>query len=209
MVNSQEMEINLGLPVIVEGFNDGVPRRCYPFKLSNLTMANLYLSSFDQENIYENFGDDGRTQAMKLFFQEAFKPKDQSELVNLLNAIDGDNFAEIVGDIKKISGIVDIDKTLKKTYQVNGEKISWGRMVNIIPLYTSTPHSQIKDMTLVQLNETIDLIQRKINWDYKVNTLSLVKEPDKYINKQDGLFYEEPKKGEQKVTTMKEIMDMM
>ena len=79
-------------------------------------------------------------------------------------------------------------------------------MVNIIPLYTSTSHGEIRNMTLVQLNETLELIQKKINWDYKISTIGLTKEPNKHLDKKDSMFYEEPKVGNKKVTTMKEIM---
>ena len=206
MIHGQEMEISLGLPVIIENFKDGVPRKCYPITLSNLTMANLYLSSFDHEDIYKNFVNLPSTEAMSLFFQMAFRPQDGDELKALLRAISKDNFTEIVNDIKRISGIKDMDEQINKTYDVAGEKISWNRMVNIIPLYTSTSHTEIKDMTLIQLNETLELIQKHINWNYKIATLGMVKDPSKHLDKKDSMFYEEPKRGDQKVTTMKEIM---
>ena len=211
MINSQLMEISLGLPVIIENFGDGMPRPCYPFTLSNLTRANLYLSSFDHKDIYKNFSDETgvSSRAMMLFFKEAFRPEDDNELNELLQAINKDNFAEIVADIKYISGIKDIDEQTNKMYDVAGEKISWNRMVNIIPLYTSTSHSEIKDLTLNQLNETIELIQRDINLKYKLATIGLTKEPSKHIDKKDSMFYEEPKSDGKTVTTMKEILGMM
>ena len=213
MIAGQEMEIALGLPVIVENFKDGVPRVCYPFTLSNLTMANFYLSNFNHSDIYQNFMDEtgSKVTAMKLFFQEAFRPQNEDELMSLLKAIDNDNFAEIVGDIKRISGIKDVDEDdASKMFQgANGEKVSWETMVNIIPLYTSTPLGEVKNMTLPQFNRTLELIQKKNNWDYKLATIPLSKEPNKHIDKKDEMFYEEPKKGNQKVTTMKEIMGMM
>ena len=210
MINSQKMEISLGLPVVIEGFRDGIPRLCYPFTLSNITMANLYLSSFNHNDIYENFKDDSgtKTKAMQLFFKEAFQVQGD-DLTALVKAIDKDNFAEIVNDIKTISGIKDVDEQTSKTYQVAGDTISWNRMVSIIPLYTSISINEVRNMTLIQLNEVLELIQKKINWDYKISTISLVKEPNKHIETKDSMFYEEPKKGEQKVTTMKEIMSMM
>ena len=207
MIGQQSLELALGLPVVVEGFADKKARYCYPFTLENLTRANLYLSGFDHEDMYKNFKDKTATLAMLAFFKEAFRPTSSEETDELLHAINNDNFAEIVSDIKTISGIkdeqgdVDIPKTTSS--------LDWKTAVNSIPVYTSTPHSEVKDLTLPQFQMTLQLIGKKINFEYKSNTIGLVKEPDKYIKDSEHPLYAEPEVDSNKVMTMKEVMAMI
>ena len=206
MIHGQELEMALGLPVVVEGFADGKARYCYPFTLEKLTMVNMYLSSFDNRDLYENFKDENSTIAMVYFFKEAFKPETEDDIDELLHAITNENFAEIVCDVKRVSGIsdpngeVDINKTK--------ESIDWNTAVNTIPIYSSTPHDKIKDLTLTQFQTTLHLIGKKINFEYKTNTVSMVKEPSEYIQESDHPLYSEPKHEDKKVVTMKEIMGL-
>lgn len=207
MFNRQDLELALGLPIIVEGFGDNKPRYCYPFTLENLTRANLYLSGFDHEDIYKNFKDKAATLAMLAFFKEAFRPASSEETDELLRAINKDNFAELVSDIKKISGIkddkgdVDIPRTTSS--------VDWATSLNSIPVYTSTPHSEVKHLTLPQFQMTLQLIGKKINFEYKQSTIGLVKEPDKYIKDSEHPLYSEPEVDSNKVMTMKEVMAMI
>lgn len=207
MINGQVMELALGLPVIIEGFADGKARYCYPFTLEKLTMANMYLSGFDNVDLYKNFKDENSTMAMFCFFKEAFRVETDNDIDELLHAITNENFAEIVCDVKRVSGIsdpingeVDINKTK--------ESIDWNTAINTIPIYSSTPHHKIKDLTLTQFQTTLHLIGKKINFEYKTNTVSMVKEPSEYIQESDHPLYSEPKHDEKKVVTMKEIMGL-
>lgn len=189
MIHGQKMEISLGLPIWIDGFKDSKPRKAYPFTLENLLDANLYLSSFDNNDIYVNFKNQEATLSMAKFFSMSFRIDDDDELMELLENIDKDNFADIVRDIKMISGIsdtkgdIDINKTSKT--------MDWDVAVNSIPVYTSTPIYKVKEMTLIQFNKTLELIGKKITYEYKTNTLSMVKEPDKYIKESDHPLYSE------------------
>lgn len=203
MINGQQLEINLGLPVVVEGFADGKARKCYPFTLEKLTQANMLLSGFDNNDLYLNFKNEDATMCMLFFFKEAFRPETEEETDELLHAIDNNNFAEIVCDIKKVSGIsdtngeVDIHKTT--------ESIDWKTSLNAIPVYTSTPHCKVKDLTLTQLQATLTLIGKKINFEYKTNTLGLVKKPDQYLKDSEHPLYSEPEVSDKKHVTMSDV----
>lgn len=206
MIVGQELEKQLGLPVVVEGFNDGKARKCYPFTLEKLTQANMLLSGFDHEDLYKNFKNEDATMCMLLFFKEAFRPETEDETNELLHAVDASNFSEIVCDIKKVSGIsdangeVDIHKTT--------ESIDWKTSINAIPIYTSTPHSQVKDLTLTQFQETLRLIGKKINFEYKTNTLGLVKKPNEYLKDSEHPLHSEPEVSNKKHVTMSDVQGL-
>ena len=204
MINGQAMDMALGMPIIVEGFADGKARYCHPFTLGKLTICNLYLSNFDHEKLYENFQSKDATMAMVAFFKEAFKPESDEEIDELLHAITNDNFAEIVRDIKMVSGISDPTKGEVDIHKTTNS-IDWDVAVNSIAVYTSTPHYKIQDLTLTQFQTTLQLIGKKINFEYKLGTIGLVKSPDKHISEDEHPLYSEPK-NENKVMTMKEAM---
>lgn len=203
MIRGQELERQLGLPVVIEGFKDGKARKCYPFTLENLTQVNMLLSGFDHTDLYKNFKDEDATMCMLFFFKESFRPATEEETDELLHAIDSENFAEIVCDIKKVSGIsdangeVDIHKTT--------ESVDWKTSLNAIPVYTATPHYKVKDLTLTQLQSTLTLIGKKINFEYKTNTIGLVKKPDQYIKDEEHPLYSEPDVSDKKHVTMSDV----
>ena len=59
---NQEIEMALGKPVMVSGFNDGQVRGCIPFKLEDMTVLNILLSNINQNDLYDNFEKEfGRT----------------------------------------------------------------------------------------------------------------------------------------------------
>jgi hypothetical protein len=206
MINNQTMEMALGLPVFIEGFADKKARLCYPFTLERLTMANLYLSGFDNHDLYKNFKDETAVTAMACFFREAFRPTNDQDAEELLHAINQDNFAEIVKDVKKVSGIKDKDGK-EVDIQKTTETMEWLTAVNSIPVYTSTPHHKVKDLTLTQFQETLRLIGKQINFTYKMNTIGLVEKPNKYITDSDFPLHSEPVYDDdnKKHVTMKDV----
>ena len=117
-----------------------------------------------------------------------------------------DNFAEIISDIKTISGIKDSNGEID--IQKSKESIDWNTAVNSIPVYTSTPHDKVGDLTLPQLNKTLELIGKKISYEYKYNTIGLVKEPENYITKNDYPLYCDNNEGKKHVT-MSDIKELM
>ena len=205
IIENQSLEMALGLPVMVRGFNDGQARACYPFRLKNITLLNVYLSGINQTDLYENFRDEKKTQYMAMLFGMSFKPNDDNELDTLLHS---NNFAEIISDIKTISGIKDSSGEID--IQKSKNSIDWNTAVNAIPVYTSTPLDKVGDLTLPQLNKTLELIGKKINYEYKYNTVGLVKEPENYITKNDYPLYSDPNEGNKHVTldSIKELMEM-
>lgn len=206
IIANQSLELALGLPVMVKGFNDGQIRACYPFKLSNISRLNVYLSNISQTDLYENFKDETKTQYMAMLFSTSFRPNDDNELDTLLHSIDANNFAEIISDIKTISGIKDSNGEID--IQKSKESIDWNTAVNSIPVYTSTPHDKVGDLTLPQLNKTLELIGKKISYEYKYNTIGLVKEPENYITKNDYPLYCDNNEGKKHVT-MSDIKELM
>lgn len=210
MIRGQEMEIAMGLPVMIEGFKDGKVRMCYPFKLKNISLANGLLSSFDHEDLYKNFDDEQATQNMATLFALAFKVTDDKDLNDLLHAIDKDNFAEIINDIKNISGIKDTKESNINTSVRNNNQqaVSWEAGVNAIPVYTSVTYEQIPELTLTQYHKLIELISKKINYEYKTSALGLVKEPSKFITESDNPLYSEPKFEDKKHVTMNDIQGL-
>lgn len=203
MIRGQELERQLGLPVVIEGFKDGKARKCYPFTLENLTQANMLLSGFDQNDLYKNFKDEDATMCMLFFFKESFRPETEEETDELLHTIDSENFAEIVCDIKKVSGISDANGEVD-IYKTT-ESVDWKTSLNAIPVYTATPHYKVKDLTLTQLQSTLTLIGKKINFEYKTNTIGLVKKPDQYIKDEEHPLYSEPDVSDKKHVTMSDV----
>lgn len=209
MIRGQEMELAMGLPIMIEGFNDGKVRMCYPFKLNNITVANGLLSSFDHEDLYKNFKDEQATQNMATLFALAFKVTDDKDLNELLHAIDKDNFTEIISDVKKVSGIEDGKESKSSSVSSGSQQvITWETGVNIIPIYTSVTYEQIPELTLTQYHKLIELISKKINYEYKTSALGLVKEPSKFITESDNPLYSEPKFEDKKHVTMNDIQGL-
>lgn len=204
MITNQEKNMALGIGVRIVGFNDDCMRKCYPFTLENLDDLNMFLSMIDCENLNENLNNEHSYIAFLSLLKFSFRINDDKEFEKLLDAIDEENFNEIMKDIKKINGIVDsqgeIDLGKSKS------SIDWTVAVSSIIAYTSMPFSQIKDLTLPAFNGLMEMIGKKINWQYKEATVGLVKEPSKHMSEKEHPLYSEPKNEGKKITTMKDIM---
>lgn len=211
ILQNQEMDMALGLGVYIDGFADGVPRKCYPFKLKELTDVNVRLSMFDHVDLYENFKDRNKTVAMAEIFGKAFNTETEEEANDLLHQINADNFAEIVCDVKTVSGISDTqgEPEVDKAFQNKQGKMDWGVAINSIPIYSSISMNEIPEMTLTQLNKILELIGKRINWEYKVDTLSMVKEPKKYLKETEHPLYSDGKDPNKKHMTMDDIAGLM
>lgn len=109
MIIGQELEMSLGLPVLVTSFSDKIPRKCYPFTLADLHNANLMLSSFDNDSLEANIGNDYNMVAITSIINQAFRDDNQIEI---WNGIDEESFPEIIHDIKEASGIISESKEL-------------------------------------------------------------------------------------------------
>lgn len=81
MIIGQDMELALGLPVYVTSFSDKIPRKCYPITLDGLHDANMMLSSFDNEILEANKGDEYKMIALTTLLRSAFR--DESDPIEL------------------------------------------------------------------------------------------------------------------------------
>lgn len=206
---NQQMEMSLGLPIAVQGFNDNAVRMCFPFKLYEIKLLNLYLGSIDNTDLRENFKDENKTETMVQLFTRAFNVSGNEEVDAFLHSIDENNFAELIEDIKTVNGIpTDIGETNENNVGESNSSMTWELAVSIIPLYSATPLEQVKEMTLPQFNKTIELIAKKINYEYKENTISMVSDPSEYIDESEHPLYSEPKVKDTKYVTMADIQGL-
>ena len=204
MITNQEKNMALGIGVSISGFNDGVLRKCYPFTLEKLDELNLYLAIINCEDLNENVNSEYTYAAFLSLLRFSFRDLNNEEFGQLLDAIDENNFIEIIKDIKKVNGVVD----RKGEIDLNESKntIDWTVAVSAISAYTCIPFNQIKDLTLPAFNGVMEMIGKKINWQYKEATIGLVKEPSKHISEDEHPLHSEPKVEGKKMVTMKEIM---
>lgn len=206
------MELAMGLPVVIEGFKDGKARLCYPFKLKNINILNGLLSGIDETDLYNNFKDDNKKAVDNIatLLSLAFKIEDDNELKDLLYAIDKDNFAEIIKDIKRVSGILPKSDSLPRTNVGNKQQpIDWEVAVNVFPVYTSITQDKIPELTLQQFNKTLELIGKRINYEYKTHAMSMVKDPSNFITEKDNPLYSEPEFNDKQHLTMSDLQGLM
>lgn len=207
LTKKQDLKKYLGLSLYIDGFNDNKPRKCYPFTLEFFDELSAYLNIFDNHNLIDNLDDATKYEAMYEFLMLSFK-LDKNGMSELLEAIDSDNFETIIKNIKEVNGI----KESEENENSGGSPIDWETSINAICTYTSIPRHKIKDLTFSEFISLMSFINKKINWNYKLNTISMVEKPDEYIKDEEyPLHCEpkddfEPKDGSRRVVTMKEIM---
>ena len=128
----------------------------------------------------ENFKKEESIIAIRSLIEESFK---DNKLEEVLAAIDDTNFFEVISDIKTINGIS--DNNGEKNLSAEGNSIDWSTSVCSITTYTSNSLKDILDMTFIQFNDCLNTIGKKINWEYKTETISLVENPSEYIDDSD------------------------
>ena len=204
MITNAERQFGLGLPVPIVGFNDGSTRLCYPYILENIENIYYYMSIIDCENLYENFKDETKLSALAMLLKESFQVNNEGFEV-FIRTIDSDNFKEIISDIKEVNGIEDIDNEAQANN--NSNSLDFEKTVHLISIYTSTPLLDVKKLTLRQFKRSIEEISKVINWEYKINTISLAEKPSEHIEDKEHPLYCEPKVDKtRRMVTMKEIM---
>lgn len=203
MIQGQELELSLGLPIQITSFNDRMPRLCYPFKLKDLSRANIYLSTFDHKNIEDNVSDEAKLIALLYFLKESFI--EIKEIHELLRYIDVDCFEELIKDMKLVSGISD-----KEVSENDAERkiLGWQKSVNIVQKYTNNSAEDIRNMTLTQFNSLLEYIGIALNWDYKVSTISTVKEPNKHLTGEEHPLAPDRIVNKKNYVSMKDIMGL-
>lgn len=203
MVKGQEMELALGLPVYIDTFIDGMPRKCYPYKLSQLSILNMYLSAIE-ETEFENLQQDQLTPLVYLL-TDSFK---DCEIEDVVKNIDDTNFNELISDIKCVSGISDGKKEIDM--KKSAESLSWNKSIAVIQCYTSNTHKDICDMTLRQFNSILNEVGVVVNWEYKTIMLPHVADGNKFLtDKEHPLSADVYKNGGQKRMTMKDMDSFM
>lgn len=189
MIKGQEMNIALGLPVYVSGFSDGVPRRCFPYKLKDLYKLNSYLSFINGENFNKNLETAESLASIKALFEESFveyvNDNPENEIFKFINEF---NFVDIFDDIKTINGLT--KEAEKEIVNISGNKadvdnIDWFTSIGVVMLYTSNGIEDIQNLTLQQYNHLLQSIGKQINWEYKIQTVSLTDSPNEYISEED------------------------
>lgn len=203
MIQGQEMELELGMPVSIYGFADGMPRICYPFYLEEVKELNMYLENIDCDDLTNNFSNETSYAAITWLFQKSFHVNDKRDLKTLFSNITQENFSDIMSDIKMVSGISGMNVGSN-----NGEELDWSTAISAITVHTAHLPQTIKKLTLYQFNSLLEYINKEISFKYKVNTIALATEPSEYIKDED--FPLSPKKKEirKKYTTLKDIQDM-
>lgn len=203
MIIGQELEMALGLPIEIDLFLDGEPRKCYPYKITDLYKANTYLSFFDQMDMVGNMQDENKSIAMICFLTESFKETDVEDLLKNINT---EIFPNIIEDIKFVNGIV--DNNGEKDLNSSKEAIEWTTSVNAIQAYTSNSYEDIKNMTLTQFTNLLGFIGKKINWEYKTGMLDMVAEPSEFIDPDDHPLSSKGNSKKKKHMTMEDIVGL-
>ena len=204
MIANADRQFALGLPVPITGFNDGSTRLCHPYTLENIEYMYYCISTIDCENLYENFKDETKISALALLLQDSFRI-DKEGFGVFVRTIDDSNFKEIISDIKEVNGIEELDEPMEVNN--NSNSLDFEKSAQLISIYTSTPLYKIKDLTLKQFKRSIEEISRNINWEYKISTIALAKEPSEHINEDEHPLYCKPKVDKtRRMVTMREIM---
>lgn len=205
MIQGQELELSLGLPVEITSFNDRIPRLCYPFTLKTLKRANIYLSNFNHKELEDNFNEKYKTVALITFLYESFKDEENKE--ELFEHIDKDCFEEVIKDMKIVSGIIDKQESTNSGSSSN-RTLGWKKSINAIQKYTSNTPEDIMNMTLNQFNSLIEYIGITLSWDYKINTIQSVKDPSKYISNDEHPLAPESVSENKNYMTMNDIIQL-
>lgn len=203
MVEGQEMELSLGMPVSIYGFADNTPRVCYPFYLEDLKELNMYLENIDCEHLQNNFLNQTNYAAITWLFQKSFRIENKKDLKSLFTNITEENFQNIMSDIKMVSGISDMNVGSN-----NEEGLDWSTAISAIVVHTSHLPETIKKLTLYQFNNLLEYVNKELSFEYKVNTIALSQEPSEYINDEDFPLSPKKKEAKKKYTTLKDIQDM-
>ncbi len=186
MIKGQKLSFALGEPIFLNCFNDKKIRRCYPFKLKDIYRINNYFLFINRDNYQINFKSQESIVAMTSLLKESFQ--DEDNIDELFNAINGDNFTEVLDDIKRVNGIysekTDTEKKIESLANKDKE-IDWYTSVNSIMAYTNNSIEDIKNMTLIQFNKCLSFVGKRVNWEYKISTINMVEKPEEYIDESE------------------------
>ena len=205
--------LNFGVDVYLSGFADGVPRRCYPYKMRDLNKINSYLSFINEDDFDLNFQRPESIRSIQELFSDSFRdenglPLSDDGMTALFKAVNNENFKELIKDIKTLNGFR--DNSGERIMDTGDEDtgIDWETSVSAILVYTSNSVKDILEMTFPQFNDCLLEIGKKINWEYKTDTLSLVEKPDEHIGEEDHPLSKRERTSSKKRMTMKDLQGM-
>lgn len=203
MIKNQEMELALGLPIELDCFLDGVPRLCYPYKIKDLRKLTWYLTFIDIESLENTISKKESAVALLSLLKDSFVDYEQEEV---LKNISESNFSELITDIKRISGLNSFDS--KDKSNDSHETLSWQKSISVIQVYTSNTIKDICEMTLNTYRSVLSAIGFKLNWDYKVETITSVKDPNNYINNSEHPLASDVINSSKKYMTMEDVQKL-
>lgn len=202
-IKGQEMELALGLPIYIDCFADGKLRKCYPFTIENLFELQACLAYIDENDFMKNLQDENSVMYLSILLKKSFQYEKEEDMKDLLNNIKVNNFNELINDVKSVNGIREDNNENSK-----GDKTDWMVSFCSITSYTSIPFDKIKNLTLNQFYGLMEFINKKITWDYKVNTIANAKDPENHISEEDHPLVPKCKAGERKLK-MEDIQGLL
>ena len=136
MIEGQEMNMALGLPIYITGFNDGKTRKCYPYKLKDIYKLHSYMEFINQDDFVSNLKSEDSLVCIKFLLEESFPETLEDEGENeILRYLDGSNFKEIIHDIEIVNGIGSDSRVTTESMD-NGDKESIDSKLNDVQVLT-------------------------------------------------------------------------
>lgn len=197
------MELALGLPIELDCFLDGIPRLCCPYKLKDLRKLSWYLTFINIESLEETIKVKERAVALLSLLKDSFPDYEQEDILQNVNE---DNFKELMTDIKTTSGLISFDSKDKSTD--SHESLSWQKSISVIQVYTSNTIKDICEMTLNTYRSVLSAIGYKLNWEYKVETITSVKEPNNYIQNSEHPLASDIVNSSKQYMTMEDVQKL-
>ena len=205
MIEGQEMNMALGLPIYITGFNDGKTRKCYPYKLKDIYKLHSYMEFINQDDFASNLKSEDSLVCIKFLLEESFPETLEDEGENeILRYLDGSNFKEIIHDIEIVNGIGSDSRVTTESMD-NGDKesIDWDTSISCIMTYTSNNMEDVSNLTMRQFTNIIEAVGKKITWNYKLDTITLTEDPSSFITTEDHPLKSKAKK--KNVMTMSDV----
>lgn len=192
MIKGQELNIALGEPVLLTGFSDNKPRLCYPYKLKDFYKLTSYLSFVDMDSFDKNFQSKESIVSLQCLFKDSFQ---DCNTLDVMKVVLEEQFFEIINDIRLVNGLDVVhsnkERKIKQTHEemTSNESIDWDTSVSAITTYTSNSIEDIKNMTFGQFQHLLRMVGKRLNYEFKMNTISNVEKPSEYIKEDEHPLY--------------------
>lgn len=197
MIKGQELNIALGEPVLLTGFSDNQPRLCYPYKLKDFYKLTSYLSFVDMDSFDNNFKSKESIVSLQCLFKDSFK---DCNTLDVMKVVMEKQFFDVINDIRVVNGldVVHSNKEIeiKQSQQQMNQKdaIDWDVSVSAVSTYTGNSVEDIKNMTFGQFQSLLKMVGKRLNYEFKTNTISSVEKPSEYIKEDEHPLYSDGSK---------------